>query len=146
MFITVITLPITRMGKQGERKYGKKYPCFLCNKEFGKLPRHLFQTHSDNEEVMEIFSLNKEIPKEEKLQIHLLDALRLKGDFFHNLKVLQFGGELKLLRRPNYGNNWIYRDFTPCPHCLGFVSKYELWRHNINCQFKDKARNIPKFG
>ena len=146
MFITVITVPITTKGKQGERKYDKKYSCFLCNKEFGKLPRHLFQTHGDNEEVMEILSLNKEIPKEEKLRIHLLDALRLKGDFFHNLRVLHFGGELKLLRRPNYENNWTYRDFTPCPHCLGFVLKYELWRHNINCQFKDKARNIPKFG
>ena len=93
MFITVITLPITTKGKQGERKYDKKYSCFLCNKEFGKLRSYLFQTHGDNEEVMEILSLNKEIPKEEKLRIHLLDALRLKGDFFHNLRVLQFGGE-----------------------------------------------------
>ena len=132
-------------GMHGERKYDKKYSCFLCNKEFGKLPRHLFQTHGDNDEVMEILSLNKEIPIEEKLRIHLLDDLRLKGKFFHNLRVLQFAGELKLQRRPSYGKNWTYNDFMPCQHYLGFVLKCELWRQNVNFQFKDKARNILQF-
>ena len=64
----------------------------------------------------------------------------------HNLNVLQCGGELKILRRPSSLDKLTYKDFTPCTHCLGFVQKHQLWRHNKTCPYRENEESEPKFG
>ena len=28
--------------------------------------------------------------------------------------------------------------YRPCPHCFGFLTKMEMWRHAKHCEFKDQ--------
>ena len=51
------------------------------------------------------------------------------GDFHHNTKVLSSGGVLAVWRRPAIDMVVDYRNYLPCEHCLVFMSKGELWRH-----------------
>ena len=74
---------------------------------------------------------------DKKLQIKELDRLRLKGDFYHNLKVLHCGGELKVIRRPGPDEVVDFKQFKPCVHCLAFLQKHELWRHVSHCPFNE---------
>ena len=59
------------------------------------------------------------------------------GNYNHNVQVLETGvGELILARRPSEGVEACPEDFLPCPCCLGFFKKDELWRHSKTCDFK----------
>ena len=51
------------------------------------------------------------------------------GDFHHNTKVLSSGGVLVVWRRPAIDMVVDYRNYLPCEHCLVFMNKGELWRH-----------------
>ena len=83
--------------------------------------------HQKEEDIIKIASLTK---KERKVSLELL---RSRGDFYHNIKVLQTGGELKVFRRPLESERVSASSYTPCTSCLGFFLKSELWRHNQNC-------------
>ena len=63
-----------------------------------------------------------------------LKRLRLKGDFYHNIKALKIGGELIVYRRPNHITD--VADYKPCKFCYLFLHKNELWRHTQKCSFK----------
>lgn len=67
----------------------------------------------------------------------VLDKLRLKGNYHHNMNVLETGeGDLIVVRRPNAASAQTCKavDFLACQHCLGFIRKKELWKHV--CPFK----------
>ena len=40
------------------------------------------------------------------------------------------------MRRPGEDEDCCEADYLPCIHCLGFVKRKELWRHNKACSFK----------
>lgn len=127
-----MTIPRAAKSEVGCRVYDKSYSCFFCEKETAKIPRHFKTHHKDEPEVMRIEAMdNKKVRQLE------LDRFRLKGDFYHNLKVLKCGGELKVLRRPSVSETISYKQFVPCPHCLGFLQKHELWRHVSKCPFNE---------
>ena len=69
-----------------------------------------------------------------------LERLRLKGDFYHNAKVLKCGGQLKVLRHPMSVELADYRQYIPCTHCFGFVQRHELWRHVAQSDFNDHKK------
>lgn len=72
-----------------------------------------------------------------KLRMKEFDRLRLKGDFYFNLKVLHCGGQLKVIRRPGPDEDVDFKQFKPCVHCLAFIQKHELWRHVSRCPFNE---------
>ena len=51
--------------------------------------------------------------------------------------MLRTGGELVLWRRPQQNDQAFPSDYRPCPHCLAFVTKAEMWRHIKTCKFID---------
>ena len=114
-------IPKASKTDYGSRLYDKSYACYFCGKEIAKIPRHLKTHHKDEPEVLRIDAIT-----DKKARNKELDRIRLKGDFYHNLKVLKCGGVLKVIRRPNQFENISYRQFVPCKHCLGFVQKHEL--------------------
>lgn len=65
----------------------------------------------------------------------------MKGNFYHNLKVLKCGGDLKVCRRPGEEDIVDFKQFVPCTHCLGIVQKHELWRHVSQCPLNDKRQS-----
>ena len=55
----------------------------------------------------------------------------------HQLHQLQVGGELVAWRRPSKHDVVDPASYRPCPHCLGFVTKTEMWQYVKHCEFKD---------
>ena len=122
----LVTIARTKK-KDGNRVYDSSHACAFCGKEFSKIARHISTVHSSEPEISSIAALTK---KERAVK---LEIIRNRGDFIHNLKVLQVGGELKVCRRPLEGENVSPDSYTPCPTCFGFFLKAELWRHSQNC-------------
>ena len=69
----------------------------------------------------------------------MLDALRNEGDFIHNIDILKSGklqkGGIIVAKRPSEGTHCA-DDYLPCKYCLRFYVKTELWRHGVNCSFR----------
>ena len=117
------------------RLYDKKQACYYCEKLYSKIARHYQTVHSKEIEVAKALGYKKKSYNRNKE----LDRLRLLGNYQHNLRVLETKcGQLIVMRRPSESEETIaeYEDFLPCSHCLGFVRKNELWRHNKSCPFK----------
>ena len=76
-----------------------------------------------------------------------MQVLNNKGNFKHNIKVLRgvVGEEnekiIVLRRQGNQEKQTNNRDYLPCPHCLGFCKKTELWRHIKSCEQIDIAQS-----
>ncbi|XP_048055129.1 uncharacterized protein LOC125273630 isoform X2 [Megalobrama amblycephala] len=72
--------------------------CYVCQKPQSKIARHL-ETHKTEAEVMEALSY----PKRSEKRRLLLEKLRNRGNFQHNLGVLKNGtGRIKLKRTSNF--------------------------------------------
>ncbi|XP_041739272.2 uncharacterized protein LOC121571704 isoform X2 [Coregonus clupeaformis] len=125
--MTVSTCSTTDDGK---RKWDKKYFCLYCNEPHHKIARHLERMHAEEAAVAHAISF----PKLSKIRSLLLDQLRNKGNYLHNLEVLQSGdGEIVTKKRPSY-NGVSVRDYLPCQHCLAFFNKIDLWKHEGSCK------------
>ena len=111
----------------GQRIYDKRHYCYYCGNGFQRVSCHLEQSHKDREEV-KLFKTLKGKGKHEKF--HELRGLR---DFHHNTKVLCNGGVLVVWRRPTIDMVVDYRNYLRCEHCLVFMSKGKLWRHEKKC-------------
>ena len=71
----------------------------------------------------------------------ILQLLRNKGNFKHNVKILrgEIDGKIIPVRRSkiNRGNE----DYLPCTLCHGFYKRDELWRHCKNlCPMNKEER------
>jgi len=120
---------------RGKRSWAKDHCCIFCQKYISKMARHLTDCHRTEPEVVEAMSLPlKSAERRQKFE-HLMCV----GDYYHNIAVLESGhGHLIVLRRPT-GTECSMRsiqprDYTPCPGCLGFVKKSDLWRHSARCR------------
>lgn len=60
---------------------------------------------------------------QKKQRTFITDRLRFLGDFYHNLKVLEVGGELIVHRRPQAGILVSYKDYMPILIVLHFTTK-----------------------
>lgn len=123
------------VAKSGKRNWAKQHACLFCQKQISKMARHLQSCHLSEKEIRPIMSLDKK----SKERRRMFDNLTRMGDFYSNLKVLETGtGELQVLRRPTAQTDYVQvaepKEYTPCPGCLGFVVKRDLWRHAKRCQ------------
>ena len=134
-----------RIEKNGvevvESDYTKQEFCYFCGDRFSKLPRHLEAIHSDKEEVKELGKLEvkKVATKERRMAIRKLANL---GNHRNNVEALRSGrGELVVAKRPPEAVPKTFKDYLPCPYCLGWYSKYELSRHGGGlCKFRDASK------
>lgn len=125
-------------NQHGNRIYDKGHVCYYCNTQCLKISRHLLTVHKSETEVMKVLAIDTSTNDNRKRRAKELDRLRYRGDFYHNLKVLKTGGELKVFRRPGPGENVDASMFTPCTHCLAFIRKHDLWRHVKQCTFNEE--------
>ncbi|XP_051810681.1 uncharacterized protein LOC127535832 [Acanthochromis polyacanthus] len=71
--------------EDGSRRYNKKHHCYYCGQVVQKMSRHLLRRHQDKVEVAKVLSL----PKNSKERRQQLDYIRNKGNFEHNVEVLE---------------------------------------------------------
>lgn len=105
------------------------------------MTRHLTDVHAKEPEV--IMALIE--PKGSFKRRSLLEKLSRRGDYYNNIKVLEMkSGQLRLLRNPTCDemSGRSYNDYGPCPGCLGFVIKTDLWRHCQRCEHYRQSTEI----
>ena len=92
--IVVVTVPMALKGGNGRRIYNKVHYCYFCAKSHQKFGRHLLNDHKGEAEVIEICSVDISSEDGKYRRRQLINDLRRRGDFQHNMKVLRTGGEL----------------------------------------------------
>ncbi|XP_048847978.1 uncharacterized protein LOC125718284 isoform X3 [Brienomyrus brachyistius] len=121
------------------KKLDKRHYCVYCHKSNTKIARHLERWHSNEADVAHALSFRKGSNSRRKL----LEQLRSKGDYCHNIRVLKEGcGELVTWKQPSTSAS--ANDYLPCQHCLGFVLKKDLWKHECSCRLKVESMSCIK--
>uniref|UniRef100_A0A1A7X2E6 Uncharacterized protein n=1 Tax=Iconisemion striatum TaxID=60296 RepID=A0A1A7X2E6_9TELE len=122
---------VKRTWGGGKRRWDKKHYCAFCHRPQVKIARHLLRKHSDEQEVMEASVL----PTGSKQRHLLLEHLRCRGNYLHNIEVIRQGsGEIVPWRQPSEEVD--ARNYLPCPLCLGFFLRADLWKHQASCRRK----------
>lgn len=110
------TITVKRCQKGKKRKWDKKHFCIYCKKPQSKIARHLERKHQKEEDVAKATCL----PKNSKKRCLLFDQLRYKGDYYHNVTILETGeGEIVTFRQPSEEVN--PHEYFPCNYCFAFL-------------------------
>lgn len=119
---------------KGNKKKGDKvHYCPYCAKAQTKLKRHLTTVHKDEREVIIMMERNGDG----------FTALKNVGDHKHNIINLKAGhGDLVVKRQVKKAVG--KEEFVPCPSCLGFYYKRDLWRHKCKGTGKNKKAKDGK--
>lgn len=120
-----------RTWNDGKRRWDKKHYCVFCRRPQVKIARHLLRKHADQKEVLAASAL----PTGSKQRHLLLEHLRCRGNYMHNIEVIRQGsGEIVPWRQPSEEVD--ARNYLPCPLCLGFFLRADLWKHQASCRKK----------
>lgn len=143
-----ITVKIVQRKADGQIKRNKGHSCLFCHKVMVNLPRHFERVHGEEMEVAKILAIDKLAENNKKSKSPRRDSfvnLARVGDYYHNCEVIaKERGELILTRRPGPDKDFQYKNYTPCPDCLGFMHKRYLWSHSLNCNTKvSKNKDYP---
>ncbi|KAM3590375.1 uncharacterized protein V6R79_008242 [Siganus canaliculatus] len=126
---------VKRTWSDGKRRWDKKHYCVFCRRPQVKIARHLLRKHADQQEVAAASSL----PAGSKQRHLLLEHLRCRGNYLHNIEVIRQGsGEIVPWRQPSEEVD--ARNYLPCPLCLGFFLRADLWKHQASCRRKMSSR------
>nr|XP_020514131.2 uncharacterized protein LOC110002817 isoform X2 [Labrus bergylta] len=122
---------VKRTWSDGKRRWDKKHYCVFCRRPQVKIARHLLRKHADQQEVVAASAL----PTGSKQRHLLLEHLRCRGNYMHNIEVIRQGtGEIVPWRQPSEDVD--ARNYLPCPLCLGFFLRADLWKHQASCRKK----------
>ncbi|KAL7375783.1 hypothetical protein ABVT39_023857 [Epinephelus coioides] len=122
---------VKRTWSDGKRRWDKKHYCVFCRRPQVKIARHLLRKHADQQEVAAASTL----PTGSKQRHLLLEHLRCRGNYMHNIEVIRQGsGEIVPWRQPSEEVD--ARNYLPCPLCLGFFLRADLWKHQASCRKK----------
>lgn len=118
-------------NKNGKRIYDKRQYCLYCQKPYAKMARHLEHAHQNKTDVAKAFSFSKGSKERKKL----LEYIRNKGNYAHNVTVMESGkGQLVPCKRPSKQTQG--GDFMHCTYCQGLFTRKVLWRHMKICRLK----------
>lgn len=124
-------IPAVCKQEDGSRMYNKKQYCLYCEIGVGKIARHLERAHHNEPDVARALSF----PKGSKERRMHLEHLRNRGNFAHNVEVLNAGvGNLVSRKQPKQDSQ--AQNFLHCVYCQGLFNKKLLWRHVKICKFK----------
>jgi hypothetical protein len=123
------------------------YYCLFCEKPVVKIKQHLeTRLHSDEFEVARLMS-----KKDDKREF-LKQLLRIRnlGNHKHNCDVVRNGcGTLVVVYTPKEPVTCEFADeYVPCPYCVGYYNKKQLWRHCKNrCVWRpsDRTGGIERY-
>ncbi|XP_033646694.1 uncharacterized protein LOC117305914 [Asterias rubens] len=123
----------TNDGKS--RNWDKKQYCYFCGLPQAKLFRHIESVHKEEPDVT--FLLNHPHGAARK---KLLVKIRNLGNHKHNCNVLRDGkGMLVVAYRPCHSKAKA-SDYGPCPSCLAYFVRRELWRHTPKCPLRKPSK------
>lgn len=115
---------ITGFGMENlkSKRKDKSHWCLFCGKSTTKLARHFMSFHTSERDLIPWLNASKSQKKVE------LSKLRNTGDHLHNTSVWETGaGEIVVKRKSALAKS--VDEFVPCPDCLAYYRKKDLWRH-----------------
>ncbi|XP_043982140.1 uncharacterized protein LOC122836583 isoform X1 [Gambusia affinis] len=131
-------IPAVEKSKSGSRIYNKRQYCLYCKRGFVKIARHLEHVHRDKPEVAKATAFPK---GSSQRKLHL-EHLRNRGNFAHNVEVLNSGtGSLVPRKQPSTTSE--PQNYLHCTYCQGLFAKKVLWRHMVICKFKPNDVQKP---
>ncbi|XP_060916511.1 uncharacterized protein LOC132991681 [Labrus mixtus] len=123
----------TCSNKTNQRIYDKKSYCLYCEKPYGKIARHLLQSHSDRAEVAKILTHNQG----SAMRSLLLSKVRNMGNYKHNCSVLSSGkGQIVTKKQASHPSS--HTDYLPCKFCYAMYIKKDIWKHHMRCKLQVK--------
>ena len=135
-----ISILVTNRNTSGHLK-AKKNACLYCGELMTNLLSHYHACHFGEKDVKAVFAL-REKNKDGQKDI-LLEEMRAKGNFNHNLKVLkEESGEL-IMRKTGKQENIDPKSVVFCPNCLIFMMENNFARHSKNCKKLSDGANPP---
>ncbi|KAG7461364.1 nucleoporin p54 isoform X1 [Solea senegalensis] len=134
-----VTVKTCTKRKDNKRSWDKKHYCLYCHQPNNKMARHLQRKHMEVKDVAHAFSFASKSPQRKVL----LEQIRRKGDFKHNVRVLAEGkGQIVTVKQPSHKTSaWHY---LPCKFCYGMFSRTDLWRHQGSCKLKTSSETDNK--
>ncbi|XP_035993659.1 uncharacterized protein LOC118563357 [Fundulus heteroclitus] len=131
-------IPAVSKSQDGSRIYNKKQYCLYCKQGYIKISRHLERAHHNKPEVAQAIAFPKG-SRERRLH---LEHLRNRGNFAHNVEVLNSGtGRLVPRKQPRETSE--SQNYLHCTYCQGLFTKKVLWRHMTICKFKPNVVKKP---
>ena len=118
--------------KKTNRVHNSYQHCDVCNKKVSNFSQHIRRkntsdVHNRNEDIKKIVEMQDKREQKRELAI-----LRHKYNHINNLRTLDIGkGELILERRPT--SALIKENYGACPHCLAWIVKKALYKHQAHC-------------
>lgn len=119
-------------NKEGIRVWDKIHFCLFCEISSTNITKHVLKKHKEEPQVREILMHQKK----SKARKILIKKLNNAGDYKHNMKVLKSGSGTLVTWTRNV-NDSAASEFLPCPDCLAFFIKRNLWRHVKKCPFRN---------
>ncbi|XP_053093359.1 uncharacterized protein si:ch211-266o15.1 isoform X3 [Pangasianodon hypophthalmus] len=117
----------------------KKQFCVYCQKSNTKIARHLEQMHSNETDVAYALSF----PKRSKRRHMLLEQLRKKGNYQHNIEVIRNGnGDIVMQKQTKRKRSAM--EYLPCQYCLAFFLREGLEKHEYLCRTKMISQSCPE--
>lgn len=114
----------------------KRQFCIYCQKSNTKIARHLERMHSTETDVAYALSF----PKRSKRRHMLLEQLRKKGNYQHNIEVIRSGnGDIVMQKRTKRKRS--AKEYLPCQYCLAFFLREGLEKHECFCRAKMISRS-----
>lgn len=116
----------------------KLHSCLYCNKQLPNIARHYETVHKKEVSVAKILTH----PKKSKERRRMWEELVNKGDFAHNIEVIEKGKGMIIPKRRAERNKC--ESLVPCAHCKAFYKRSEIWNHSKYCVAKgDKKIDNP---
>nr|XP_046253175.1 uncharacterized protein LOC124063495 isoform X2 [Scatophagus argus] len=135
---SLLSIPAVCKKDDGSRMYNKKQYCVYCKLGVIKMARHLERAHQDKPEVARAVSFPK---GSQERRVHM-EHLRNKGNFAHNVEVLNSGVGTVVPRKQPKDKSQV-ENFLHCAYCQGLFLKKVLWRHMKICKFKPNTPLKP---
>ena len=126
-----ITILKTNKNKSGKLK-AKQNACLYCGDLMTNLLSHYHVCHFSEKDVKGVFAI-KELKKDGKKNL-LLEEMRAKGNFNHNLKVLKEEKGKLIMKKSGKQENIDPKSLVFCINCLIFMIKTNFARHSKNCK------------
>ncbi|XP_058255761.1 uncharacterized protein si:ch211-266o15.1 isoform X2 [Hemibagrus wyckioides] len=115
----------------------KKQFCVYCQKSNTKIARHLERMHSNETDVAYALSF----PKKSKRRHMLLEQLRKKGNYKHNIEVIRNGnGDIVMQKQTKRKRS--AKEYLPCQYCLAFFLREGLEKHEYACRRKMLSNSL----
>ncbi|KAI3375927.1 hypothetical protein L3Q82_016351, partial [Scortum barcoo] len=126
---------VKRTWSDGKRRWDKKHYCLFCRRPQVKIARHLLRKHADQAgsggRQHSANGIQTTPPAAGALALQGQLHAQYRG-FVYPSVIRQGSGEIVPWRQPSEEVD--ARNYLPCPLCLGFFLRADLWKHQASCR------------